>query len=219
MWRKFKAVLLATSLAATLTGAASAHDDEYQGHDRGRNRAQNAREYGFDNGYRDGFHHGREDRIRRIGYNYRHGEYKRGLRGYERWMGSQGQYKKGYRDGYKRGYDDAYRGRRSRHGDIWAGYPRDGRGGVIWDRDRDGDIDYRDGGWGRYGSPAYSTGFQDGVERGTRDRQTGHSYRPTQHGAYRDADHGYDSRYGDRDTYKQQYREGFLQGYRQGYGR
>jgi hypothetical protein len=43
-------------------------------------------------------------------------------------------------------------------------------------------------------------------------------YDPTDHGDYRDADNGYRSSYGSKDTYKRQYRSGYVEGYREGFG-
>jgi hypothetical protein len=63
-----------------------------------------------ENGYRDGFHHGQEDRRRRVGYNYEHGEFRDALRGYRSEYGDRELYRRAYREGYRRGYDDGYRG-------------------------------------------------------------------------------------------------------------
>ena len=94
------------------------------------------------------------------------------------------------------------------------------------DRDDRGNGSYRgNGGYygrgGGYNDNAYSTGFNDGLSIGQRDRSSGHSYRPTNGSAYGDADHGYSAfggAYGGRGDYQQHYRQGYLQGYRQGYG-
>jgi flagellar biosynthesis/type III secretory pathway protein FliH len=52
---------------------------------------------------------------------------------------------------------------------------------------------------------------------GRNDRQSGHSFRPTQDGNYKHADRGYSSGLGDKNQYKQVYRQGYEQGYQQGY--
>jgi hypothetical protein len=61
-------------------------------------------------------------------------------------------------------------------------------------------------------------GFQDGVNDGSHDRATGHSFRPTHDSAYKHA-----PEYGrppiNRDEYKNIYREAYVRGYEKGYGR
>jgi flagellar biosynthesis/type III secretory pathway protein FliH len=52
---------------------------------------------------------------------------------------------------------------------------------------------------------------------GRNDRQTGHSFRPTQDSNFKRADRGYSSGLGDKNQYKQIYRQGYEQGYQQGY--
>jgi hypothetical protein len=115
------------------------------------------------------------------------------------------------REAYRRGYERGFR-----EGRNYGGY-----GG--YGRDRDGDYDR--GGWGRGGyggsygvSAARQYGYQDGLNDGARDRQTGHSNRPTQGSNYRHADRGYTPNYGNKDYYKQAYREAYQNGYEQGYG-
>jgi hypothetical protein len=77
---------------------------------------------------------------------------------------------------------------------------------------------YGNGGYNGNGYAA-QFGYRDGLEAGRRDRMTGHSYRPYQWAAYRDADHGMSiSGYGNSGFYRQQYRQAFLSGYNQGYG-
>lgn len=94
-------------------------------------------------------------------------------------------------------------------------------------RDRDDDRyrgnrnDYPDGRGGYYGRGGYGNarqyGYQDGLNDGRSDRQTGHSFRPTQDSNYKHADRGYSSGLGDKNQYKQTYRQGYEQGYQQGY--
>jgi hypothetical protein len=112
-----------------------------------------------------------------------------------------------YRSGYERGFQQ-------------GGY-RSGDWGR--DRDRDGDGDRGGWGWGRGGNGGYGAnsarqyGYQDGINDGARDRQTGHSNRPTQDSNYKHADHGYNSSFGDKNYYKQSYRQAYESGYQQGY--
>lgn len=115
-----------------------------------------------------------------------------------------------YRSGYERGFREV-----------------GGNRGGGWGRDRDGDYDGdRDrgsGGYGGYGGGGYGMsaarqyGSQDGLNDGARDRQTGHSNRPTQDTNYRHADRGYSARFGNKEYYKQAYREAYQNGYEQGY--
>jgi hypothetical protein len=74
-------------------------------------------------------------------------------------------------------------------------------------------------GYGRYSSPGFDRGFQDGLHDGQKDAYTGHSFRPTQHDNYEDGDRGYHSSFGSKREYKREYRAGYMQGYRSGYAR
>jgi hypothetical protein len=100
------------------------------------------------------------------------------------------------------------------------GYYGNGRPGVWGAPGSYGNGVYRNGGgyYGR-GSAASQIGYQDGYNEGVRDRQTGHSFRPTSSDAYKDADHGYNSSMGDKNSYHNAYREAYTQGYQRGYGR
>jgi hypothetical protein len=216
-----------------LGGVAQAHDER----ERGRGRNIDARNYGERYGYEDGYQHGRQDRLRRIGYSVRSREYQRGDRGYQKHMGAKGQYKQGYRAGYTRGYDDGYRGRgvvlgRGRYPD--GGYPDrrypDGRypdGRYPDERYPDGDrgvlgtIDDAVNGRARggYGDVAYERGYREGVKDGKDDGEDRDRYNPQGHGDYKDADDGYNSRYGSKEAYRANFRRGYLAGYDESYRR
>lgn len=127
-----------------------------------------------------------------------------------------------FREGYRQGQWDARHGRSFDADDNRWREPDDRRAF------RDGYArGYREvnGGGGYYREPVASDsldrvrsiGFQDGVNDGTYDRRTGHSFRPTHDDNFRRADRGYDPGFGSRDYYKQIYREGYENGYRQGY--
>lgn len=79
------------------------------------------------------------------------------------------------------------------------------------------------GQYGGYGGQnaaqlAQQYGYQDGVNEGANDRQTGHSFRPTQDRGYQQATNGYRGQLGvSKDQYRQWYRQGYQQGYQQGY--
>lgn len=64
---------------------------------------------------------------------------------------------------------------------------------------------------------ARQIGFQDGVNDGARDRETGHSFRPTQDKNYKHGDRGFDRSFGSKDRYKDLYRQAYLSGYGRGY--
>lgn len=215
MRKTMLAVMLSLGLALVLSAPALAHDpDDYQGNSR------DARQNGYQYGYRDGYQHGRVDRSRRESYDYRNDDYQRGDRGYDRSMGSRGQFKQGYRDGYKTGYDDGYYNRNARFG----GYGHDNRD-RDGDHDRDRDDGYNQGNGGyyqqgnSYRDVAYNTGYQDGQHDGSKDRSTGHSYRPHEHDTWKDADHNLSTVRADKQDYKNIYRQGYERGYQQGYGR
>ncbi len=61
-------------------------------------------------------------------------------------------------------------------------------------------------------------GYHDGFVDGRRDREHGHSFRPTQDDHYKDApDHG-DHHGMSRQQYKDLYRDAYVHGYERGYG-
>ncbi|MFB3815031.1 MAG: hypothetical protein ACE14L_13060 [Terriglobales bacterium] len=116
---------------------------------------------------------------------------------------------RGDRNAYLAGYRAGY----GHSGYGWdGGYDRDRRWGYPDDRRRGGSWGYNQG----Y-QHAYNTGYQDGLLLGQNDRRTGHSYRPTEHAAYKDADHNYSLVGGDKQTYKNEYRNGYNRGYQAGY--
>ena len=72
---------------------------------------------------------------------------------------------------------------------------------------------------GYYGTNtvAYDNGYQKGLEKGRNDARDRDSYDPVRYKEYRNADNGYNSRYGSKDQYKLAYRDGFEAGYAQAY--
>lgn len=156
------------------------------------------------------YQQGYEDGARRAERDLRHGRREHGdpeKRG-----------DRNYHDGYRSGYENVYNGRGS---DVYygrePGYYGNGR-----DRNRDGGY-YGNGPIGSYGqvgsyrNQAYQIGYQDGINEGRNDRQTGHSYRPTHDGNFKHADRGYNSSLGDKQMYKDTYRQGYQSGYQLGY--
>ncbi len=67
-------------------------------------------------------------------------------------------------------------------------------------------------------SQAQQIGYQDGLNDGSNDRATGHSFRPTEDSNYRHADRGWNSGTVDRDSYSNAYRQAYMQGYQRGFG-
>jgi hypothetical protein len=72
----------------------------------------------------------------------------------------------------------------------------------------------------RYGAMTvpYQNGYRDGLEKGREDAGDRDSFDPVRHSRYRNADHGYNSRYGSKEQYRLVYRDGFEAGYREAYG-
>ena len=123
--------------------------------------------------------------------------------------------RRAYSAGYIRAYRDASDGYYDRDHDRDRDRDRDRDGDRDGDRSRGGD------GYGRgsnyYRDTAKQTGYQDGQRDGGHDKQSGHSFRPTQMDNYKNADRGYRDDMGDRDRYKLAYREGYSSGYKNGW--
>jgi hypothetical protein len=69
----------------------------------------------------------------------------------------------------------------------------------------------------RFEEPAYARGYADGHARGLDDGRKQERYDPVGSREYRNADQGFQDRYGSRDAYRNNYRAGFRQGYEDGY--
>jgi len=79
------------------------------------------------------------------------------------------------------------------------------------------------GGPGAMANPTVSSdatryGYEDGLAAGRKDKDGGHSFRPTDGDMYKNADHGWTADLGDKDHYKQLYRQSYAQGYQTGFG-
>lgn len=72
---------------------------------------------------------------------------------------------------------------------------------------------------GGYGNndAGYDNGYRDGLEKGREDARGRDSFDPVRHKEYRNADRGFNNRYGTKDQYKLVYRDGFEAGYAEGY--
>jgi len=188
-----------------------------QDQDRDRDGDRNRRAGGYNNGgnyYQQGFNQGVADA--------RNGGRRSGSPNF----GNRDD-RRAWEQGYNAGYSEGRRGYRNGggygnggYGNGGYGYPNGGYGNGY----PSGGYGYPNGGYGNgrgYGNGGYGqaqqVGYQDGLTQGRGDRNTGHSYRPTEHAAYRDADHQHSVIGGDSNQYKQAYRQGYMQGYQQGY--
>lgn len=66
---------------------------------------------------------------------------------------------------------------------------------------------------------AYDNGYRRGIDHGITDGRSGRNANYRNDRDYRDADWGYQHRYGARGQYRQEFRRGYEAGYREGYAR
>lgn len=130
---------------------------------------------------------------------------------------------------YQAGYG-GYGSRDERYGSRYPdprGHRDDNRGVVRPGRNRDprisggvyGPYGNRDPYYerSRYTTPAFQTGYRDGLAKGREDADDNDRYDPNRHSWYRSATRGYENEYGSRGEYQTRYREGFEAGYAEGY--
>ncbi len=170
-----------------------------------------ARQHGYEHAYRDGADRGRQDRERRAAYSLKDNDYQIGARTYERAFGDRNQYMDGYREGYKAGYDDGFAGRDGQYSQLYA---RPQAGVRVSPRDDP----YADR---PYSSTdmAFDAGYREGITLGQQDRGRNSRSNYRNSSAYKNADLGYRSTYGDKRQYQTQYRDGIERGYEDGFGR
>ncbi|HEX3558962.1 MAG TPA: hypothetical protein VHU19_07150 [Pyrinomonadaceae bacterium] len=94
------------------------------------------------------------------------------------------------------------------------------------DRDRnDNGREHRGRNWDRYGQyggsfqlrqTALNAGYNEGIKQGRKDRNRRGRSDFRDSSAYRNADHDYSSRLGDKELYRRYYREGYENGYNDG---
>jgi hypothetical protein len=199
------------AMVFALAGTARAQDSYPHG------GALDARQHGYEHGYRDGFERGSDARAHHGSSDFHTRDYERGDRGFESYMGDRRGFRAGYRDGFSAGYQNGFNGNRGRFGEIYGARDRD------FDSDRDrGDRDrsdsvYSERRWS-YRDVAGDIGYRDGLSAGAKDAKEGHSYRPQEHGSWKDGDHGYVSSFGNKNDFKRTYRESYEAGYGAGYG-
>jgi len=187
----FVPAILVTFLGIAVSAApAPAQDSFYHG------GSLDAQRHGFEHGYRDGFAYGRDVRARGGALDFRTDAYRDAIRGYDSTFGSRESFSQGYREGYQKGAEDGFNGEISRLEQTFG---------------------YTDRHWG-YQDVAGDIGYRDGVNAGLHDRREHHSYRPEEHDAWKDADHGYSGSFGSKEIYKQAYRTAYEAGYRDGFG-
>jgi hypothetical protein len=169
------------------------------------------RRIAVDRGYREGVKEGEKDGRSRDAFRYQdEGDYRNGDIGYNRSYGDREFYRQAFRSGFADGYADGYRR-----------YARGGYGNGPSNDGRYGDPRYG-GGYGypgrdeRYLSP-FDIGARDGYEKGREDARDNRNFDARRHKWYREGDHDYNSRYGNRERYKDEYRRGFTAGYDRGF--
>jgi hypothetical protein len=173
--------------------------------------SMNAQEHGYQHGYRDGLRQGRADTSRNMPYNYESEDCRRGDFGYEEYMGSHRDFQNGYRDGFKAGYDDGYYNKPIRNNVYGLDERYDPDARRAEDPDRYPNAGYTD--------VAYDNGYRDELKAGQDDYRHHKDFKPERHDSYEDADHGYHSRYGNKNMYKEQYRKGYMRGYEDSFNR
>jgi hypothetical protein len=185
----------------------------------------------FTEGYERGVRSGENDRRRSQAFSYIDDlTYRRATDGYRREYGSEDRYRDEFRRGYQAGYEAGYRGvgGYGNAPNVPRAYPPASSGPPAWSngrgygRGRGGAPPawWNDQGPGQPGARvdlAIENGYLDGYEAGLDDGADRDRYNPIDERRFRNADHGYDRRYGPRELYRNRYREAFQQGYRAGY--
>jgi hypothetical protein len=209
MKQTMKSLALLVMLMLVVSGLALSQDyDRDDGGYYGGNAAQ-SRQYGYQNGYRDGLSKGRHEGRENDPNDYRDPNWRQATAGYERWMGPVNSFQQGYRDGYQNGFRAGYVRENRRHGDGDGDADDRGHGGYY-------PYGGANGGYspvGRYGSPAYQIGYQDGANVAREDISSRKPFNPNPRGKYDDEDHGYSSRYGSKRAYQAEYASGYRSGY------
>ena len=79
-------------------------------------------------------------------------------------------------------------------------------------RDRDARPGVGNERWENGQQNGFDRGFREGLRLGEEDSRRGRDFRLDAHDVYRDADRGYQSRYGSREVYRNSFRQGFSTG-------
>src|SRR5690348_9085974 len=181
---------LLTFLGAGVLAAALSIPSRALAADEHHGGSLDAREHGYEHGYRDGYTAGID--AKEHGNRVKTGDIDTD-HDYRSSFGSKDAYREGYREGYRTGADDAFNGSRAGLEKLF------GFRDPNFDPDRPGAdaaiLIYRERNWDT-GDIASDIGYRDGINAGLRDFRNGHKFKPEDHDAYKDADHGYDSKYG-----------------------
>jgi hypothetical protein len=206
--RYFPAFLLVAGVAVA-TPACAAQTYGY-GYPTGGVYGRDLERRAYDYGYREGLEQGNNDARRNRSFSPdRHGEFRDADDGYRRGDGDRTFYRQHYRQGFQVGYRESY-DRIARSNGAYGVYGN--RGGVLG-----GPVVVAPrGGYGN--NYAAQVGYRDGFDAGRSDVRDRNRFDPARSKRYRDGDHDYNNRYGDRELYKRDYRAAFQQGYREGYG-
>ena len=171
------------------------------------------RRVAYDRGFREGVTEGERDARGRDAFRYQdERDFQRADIGYDRRFGSPDRYRVIFREGFADGYTEGYRRYAPGYGN--GRYGNDRYGPPYGDRG----YGYPQGRDQRFVS-AFDIGRRDGFEKGQEDARDRDRYDPRRHKWYRDAERGYENRYGSKDRYRDEYRRGFVAGYQQAYGR
>lgn len=211
--RYFPALLIVAGVAVAAP-ACAAQTYGYGYPNRGGVYGRDIERRAYDNGYREGLDQGRNDARRNRNFSpERHGEFRDADDGYHRGDGDREFYRRAFRQGFQTGYRESY-DRIARSNGGYGGY---GNGGGVYSAPvyQDPRVVTPRGGYGNY---AAQVGYRDGLDAGRSDARDRNRFDPVRSKRYREGDHDYNGRYGDRDSYKRDYRTAFEQGYREGYG-
>jgi hypothetical protein len=171
--------------------------------------AADFRRVAHEHGFREGVQDGERDGRSRDTFRYQDERaFQRADIGYDRRYGSLDRYRTFFREGFADGYAQGY--------ERYAGRYGSQRGPAYGNRGPG--YGYPPAQAGR-GQSAYDIGARDGFEKGREDAGDRDRFDPRAHRWYRDAERGYDNRYGSRERYRDEYRRGFVAGYEQGYRR
>ena len=217
--RYFPALLLVAGVGiATPACAAQTYGYGYPNRGYGRDIEQRA----YQNGYHEGLEEGQNDaRHNRSFSPERHDEFRDADGGYHRSDGDVTFYRRSYRQGFAIGYRESFERIAGSYGGYgYGGYGNRGGvyGGPVYQDPRVHQDPRVFNPRGGYTNMAAQNGYRDGLDAGRSDARDRERFDPVRAKRYREGDHDYDNRYGDRDSYKREYRAAFEQGYREAYG-
>jgi hypothetical protein len=178
----------------------------------------------YDEGYQRGVRAGENDGRLRRSFNFAdESDYRRADTGYRSQFGNRDRYRDQFRSGFEQGYRAGYarygselRNGRLPNGNYSGNYNSGNYNGGNYGGGNYGGGNFG-GGYAQNTNVAFQNGSADGYDEGLNDGRNRHADDPVAESRYRNADHGFNGRYGSRDLYRNAYRQGFLQGYERGY--